>query len=111
MYYALINGESILAERMRWVKLQSNGVYVHCPEAEGQGIVLNNEIYHVSGRAEIDKPTVDLIWQDDVTALKEENLFLMLGTAENYETALALQEENSSVMLAVTELYEMMIGG
>lgn len=76
MYYALKNGSTIPAEKLRWVKKQDNGVFVNCAEAEGQGIILDGEIYHVSGRAEIDKPTVDLVWEDDVTSLKEENELL-----------------------------------
>lgn len=76
MYYALKNGSMIPAEKLRWVKKQENGVFVNCTESEGQGIILDGEIYHVSGREEIDKPTVDLIWEDDVTSLKEENALL-----------------------------------
>lgn len=76
MYHALVEGKSTPVEKLRWVKLQSNGIYVNCTEAEGQGIIIDGEIYHVYGREQIDKPTVDLVWQDDVTALKEENTLL-----------------------------------
>ena len=76
MYYALSNGTAIPAEKLCWVKKQDNGIFVSCAETEGQGIVLSGEIYHVSGRVEIGKPTVDLIWEDDVTSLKEENELL-----------------------------------
>lgn len=76
MYYALKNGTTVPAEKLRWVKKQDNGVFINCAESEGQGIILDGEIYHVSGRTEIDKPTVDLVWEDDVTSLKEENELL-----------------------------------
>lgn len=76
MYHALINGKTVPAEKLRWVKAQDNGIYVNCPESEGQGIILDGEIYHVAGRAEIEKPTIDLVWEDDVTSLKEENELL-----------------------------------
>lgn len=76
MYYALKNGTTVPAEKLCWVKAQDNGVFVNCAESEGQGIILDGEIYHVSGRTEIDKPTVDLVWKDDVTSLKEENELL-----------------------------------
>lgn len=72
MYYALIEGQEIPVERLRWVKLQANGVFITCNEDEGQGIIVEGEIYHVYGRTQIDKPTVTLVWHDDVTALKEE---------------------------------------
>ena len=76
MYHALIEDKLVPVEKLHWVKLQDNGVYVNCTEAEGQGIIIDGEIYHVDGREQIDKPTVDLVWQDDVTALEEENALL-----------------------------------
>lgn len=76
MYYGIIDGKTIPAERLQWVKLQPNGVYVNCSESEGQGIVLEGAIYHVNGRASIDKPSIDLVWQDDIATLKSENELL-----------------------------------
>lgn len=76
MYYALFDDRMIPAEKLRWVRAQDNGIFVNCAESEGQGIILDGEIYHVSGREEIGKPTVDLVWEDDVTSLKEENELL-----------------------------------
>lgn len=73
MYYALIDGKLVPVERFQWVKLQSNGVYVHCPAAEGQGIIVNGEIYRVNAGSPIDKPVIDLIWKNVLTPLKEEN--------------------------------------
>jgi ligand-binding sensor protein len=97
MYYALYEGKMILTERLRWVKLQTNGIYINCAESEGQGIVLGGEIYHVAGREEIDKPTVDLIWQNDVTLLKE--------------FAEAQEADQTATELALAELAELVIGG
>lgn len=72
MYHALIEGSEIPVERLRWVKLQANGIFITCGDDEGQGIIVEGEIYHVHGRTGIDKPTVILVWHDDMTALIEE---------------------------------------
>lgn len=32
-----------------WVKLTSSGLYSVCTEAEGEGVVVGGEIYHVRG--------------------------------------------------------------
>lgn len=65
MYHTWIDGKERIAEQLQWVKLQDNGIYVGCGESEGQGVVLDGEIYHVDGRKPIDRPTVTLLWQED----------------------------------------------
>ncbi len=47
MYHTWIDGKELTAEKLQWVKLQDNGVFVSCDETEGQGVVLDGEIYHV----------------------------------------------------------------
>ena len=69
MYYAITEGKKLATERLRWIKQQDNSVFVHCNEDEGQGIIIDGEIYHISGRAKIDKPTADIIWEDDTKKL------------------------------------------
>ena len=41
----------IIARRksILWVKLASSGLYSVCTEAEGDGVVVGGEIYHVRG--------------------------------------------------------------
>jgi len=40
-----------IEDKVRYVRLQSNGIYVLCDESDAQGIVVNNEhIYHLAGR-------------------------------------------------------------
>lgn len=41
----------IIARRksILWVKLASSGLYSVCTEAEGEGVVVGGEIYHVRG--------------------------------------------------------------
>ena len=34
-----------------WVKLAEPGIYLVCGEAEGEGVLVNGEIYHVRGCA------------------------------------------------------------
>jgi len=68
MYHVTIDGKDTVSERLQWVKSQTNGVYILCSEAEGQGLVIDGEIYHVSGRTSIDMPTVELpVWKEDET--------------------------------------------
>lgn len=69
MYYTTIDKKSIPIEQLEWVKSQPNGVYVNCPEWEGEGIIIEGEIYHVTGKPVMDKPSIDLIWKDDVSNL------------------------------------------
>ncbi len=37
-----------------WVKMQDNGSFALCEEAEAQGVVVDGTVYHVSGRPEIE---------------------------------------------------------
>lgn len=111
MYYVLKDRREIPVERLRWVKLQTNGVFILCKENEGQGIIVEGEINLVYGRPKIDKPTVTLIWHDDVTALKEDNSATMTALTELFETGLTQGELSDTIMLAITELYETMLGG
>lgn len=76
MYHAIIDGKDISSERLHWVKSQPNGVYITSSDEDGQGVVLDGEIYHVNGRSKIDKPTIDIFWQDDLTILSKENELL-----------------------------------
>ena len=69
MYHTWIDGKEHVAERLQWVRLQDNGVYVSCSEEEGEGVVLDGEIYHVDGRKNIDRPTVTLVWQEDASKI------------------------------------------
>ena len=72
MYYAIINGKKIPAgERLNWVKRQRNGVMVLCGEADGQGIVIDGETYHINGREAFDRPTADLVWEEETKRLVE----------------------------------------
>ena len=71
MYHTWIDGKEFTAEKLQWVKLQDNGVYVSCDEAEGQGVVLDGDIYHVEGREKLERPTVTLIWQEDAPRIKD----------------------------------------
>lgn len=71
MYHTWIDGKEFTAEKLQWVKLQDNGIYVSCDEAEGQGVVLGGEIYHVEGRKPLERPTVTLIWQEDAPRIKD----------------------------------------
>lgn len=43
-----------------------------------------------------------------IEQLEQENINLMLASAEMYET---MYQENVNLMLAVAEVYEMMLGG
>ena len=36
-------------ESLLWVRLDAPGLYVVCTEAEGEGVIVDGEIYHVRG--------------------------------------------------------------
>lgn len=71
MYYATTNKGNTLpvGERPSWVKALPNGQMVLCPKDKAQGIVINGATYHVLNRPEIDYPTVNLFWQDDMRTI------------------------------------------
>ena len=51
LYTVEFNGK-IIARRdaLTWVKLTTPGVYLVCGEVDGEGIIIDGEIYHVRGR-------------------------------------------------------------
>lgn len=94
MYYAINGDTRLAAEQLKWVKRQENGIFVLCEEAEGTGVIFGGEIYHVSGRPDIDKPTVDIVWEDDTKKLLD-----ALNTGAGNVTALAGIARLSKVLL------------
>ena len=82
MYHTWIDGKEKTAQQLQWVKLQDNGVFVCCSESEGQGVILDGEIYHVDGRTKIDRPTVTLIWQEDTKQLMETAFLTFVALAQ-----------------------------
>ena len=50
VYTVELDGTTIARlEALLWVKLTSSGLYSECTEAEGEGVVVGGEIYHVRG--------------------------------------------------------------
>jgi len=69
MYFAINKeGRRPVGSRLQWVRLQENGIFVHCEESEGHGVLIDGEIFHVQGRQKIDRPTIHLTWRDDAPA-------------------------------------------
>ncbi len=93
MYHTWIDGKEKTAQQLQWVKLQDNGVFVSCSEREGQGVILDGEIYHVDGRPQIDRPTVTLIWQEDTKKLMDTAYltFVALAQAQILDDAAVLE--------------------
>lgn len=62
VYTVELDGEIIARrESLVWVRLASPGLYVVCTEAEGEGVLVDGEIYHVRGCPHLPgKPTVIL---------------------------------------------------
>lgn len=82
MYHTWIDGKELVAEKLQWVKLQENGIFVSCSESEGQGVVLDGDIYHVDGRKKMDRPTVTLIWQEDAVKTKDTSSVVFAALAQ-----------------------------
>ena len=69
-----------------WVKMQDNGSFALCEEAEAQGVVVDGTVYHVSGRPEIEghctvslvgiTATADNIYKSEATALAEQSILI-----------------------------------
>ena len=50
VYTVELDGEIIARrESLLWVRLDAPGLYVVCTEAEGEGVIVDGEIYHVRG--------------------------------------------------------------
>lgn len=48
VYTVELDGEIIARrESLLWVRLDAPGLYVVCTEAEGEGVIVDGEIYHV----------------------------------------------------------------
>ncbi len=82
MYHAWIDGKEKTAQQLQWVKLQDNGIFVSCSESEGQGVILDGEMYHVDDRPKIDRPTVTLIWQEDTKQLMDTAFLTFVALAQ-----------------------------
>lgn len=57
-----------------WVKLQSNGAFALCAEAEAQGVVLNGEVYHISGTDALEGKETVVVSEISETAYLTEQL-------------------------------------
>lgn len=66
MYEIKKNGKHLSYEDViRYVKLQSNGIYCLCSDDEATGVVVNNDyICHIAGRAEL--PDVETVSFDEI---------------------------------------------
>jgi hypothetical protein len=54
VYTVELDGEIIARrESLLWVRLDAPGLYVVCTEAEGEGVIVDGEIYHVRGVSHI----------------------------------------------------------
>lgn len=50
VYTVELDGKTIARrESLLWVRLDAPGLYVVCTEAEGEGVIVDGEIYHVRG--------------------------------------------------------------
>lgn len=67
-------------EKIRYVKLQSNGAYALCSEEEAQGIVINNDyVAHLDGRPEL--PVDETVSISKFHGAKRLKAFLTEGAA------------------------------
>lgn len=65
--YEVEKDGSVIARRdsLTWVRLTAPGVYLVCSEAEGEGVLVDGEIYHVRGCALLPgKETVSLDYHE-----------------------------------------------
>lgn len=61
--YTVERDGEIIARResLLWVRLAESGVYLVCGEEDGEGVIIDGEIYHVRGCPILPgKPTVKL---------------------------------------------------
>ena len=50
LYTVELNGEIIARrESLLWVRLDAPSLYIVCTEDEGEGVIVDGEIYHVRG--------------------------------------------------------------
>lgn len=50
VYTVELDGKIIARrESLLWVRIDAPGLYVVCTEAEGEGVIVDGEIYHVRG--------------------------------------------------------------
>ncbi len=48
MFHVMQNGAMIATvDRLQFIRRQTNGIVINCPEAEAQGICVNDTFYHL----------------------------------------------------------------
>ena len=72
-----------------WVKMQDNGSFALCEEAEAQGVVVDGTVYHVSGRPEIEGHETVILGEITETAYQREQAAEQEAKQLQMDTALA----------------------
>lgn len=72
-----------------WVKMQDNGSFTLCEEAEAQGVVVDGTVYHVSGRPEIEGHETVILGEITETAYQREQAAEQEAKQLQMDTALA----------------------
>lgn len=72
-----------------WVKMQKNGSFALCDEAEAHGVVVDGTVYHVSGRPEIEGYETVILGEITETAYQREQTEEQEAKQLQMDTALA----------------------
>ena len=72
-----------------WVKMQDNGSFALCEEAEAHGVVVDGTVYHVSGRPEIEGHDTVILGEITETAYQREQAAEQEAKQLQTDTALA----------------------
>ena len=101
MYRVFRNGNAIATvSNLIYVRLQDNGSYAICDEADAQGIVLDGTVYHVLGLPDLDNVDTVTIVEISETAYQQEQA----------ETAAESQLQNELALAELSMLIASMMG-
>lgn len=91
MYRIFRNGDTLATiSSLTFVRMQENGSYAVCDEADAQGIVLDGTVYHVLGLPDLDNVDTVTIIEISETAYQQEQA--AAATESQLQNELALAE-------------------
>lgn len=90
MYRIFHNGETLATiSSLTFVRMQDNGSYAVCEEADAQGIVLDGTVYHVLGFPDLESVDTVTIVEISETAYQQEQAAMAAESQLQNELALA----------------------
>lgn len=111
MYYKITHGsETLLADKLDYIREQENGVVVRCRKDNANGITLDGANYHVDGLPDFPTVEYETVTVDEIGRAEYLNLAMQLGIDVQpsiEDGALALARADYIAMMADIDMEDM----